>query len=74
LLIEKAPWANLLAIIREIQDTTSDEILTRFPDLAFDAKIQRVWDDGYHYQHHTEKSLDTVRLYIRNQKQHHGLA
>jgi REP element-mobilizing transposase RayT len=73
LLIEKAPWANLLSIIREIQNTTSDGILIRFPELALDAKVQRVWDDGYHYKRHSEKSLDTVRQYIRNQKQHHGL-
>jgi REP element-mobilizing transposase RayT len=73
LLIEKAPWADLLKIIREIQDSTSAQIFERFPELALDMHTDRFWADGYHYERHTEKSVETVRQYIRNQKRHHGL-
>ena len=73
LLIEKAPWADLIAIIREIQAHTSTHILERFPELALDLKTDRFWAEGYHYERHGEKSLETVRRYIRNQKRHHGL-
>jgi putative transposase len=73
LLIEKAPWANLLQIIHEIQDATSNDILQQFPDLNWDYQLERFWADGYHYVRHTEKSLETVKRYIRNQKKHHGL-
>lgn len=73
LLIEKAPWANLLHIIRAIQNATSDEILQRFPELALDLKIDRFWAEGYHYERHTDKSVEAVRRYIRDQKRHHGL-
>jgi REP element-mobilizing transposase RayT len=73
LLIEKAPWADLIAIIRDIQDGTSTSILQRFPELALDLKTDRFWADGYHYERHTEQSIETVRRYIRDQKRHHGL-
>ncbi len=73
LLIEKAPWADLIAIIRDIQDGTSTGILRRFPELALDLKTDRFWADGYHYERHTEKAVEIVRRYIRDQKRHHGL-
>ena len=73
LLLEKAPWADLLQIIRRIQLETSEEILTRFPELAQRLKLERFWADGFHYTKHTVKSLETVRQYIQNQKKHHGL-
>ncbi|HLF25425.1 MAG TPA: IS200/IS605 family transposase [Anaerolineae bacterium] len=74
LLIEKAPWADLVAIVHAIQDSTSTSLLEHFPELALDLKADRFWTDGYHYERHTQKSLETVRRYIRDQKRHHGLA
>lgn len=74
LLIEKAPWADLLRIIRFLQIETSAKILQQFPDMALDLNLQNIWDTGYHYVRHSEKSVEAVRQYIRDQKQHHGLA
>ncbi len=73
LLLDKAPWANLLQIIRRLQIETSELILTRFPDLGQNLKIEQFWAGGFHYTKHTAQSLETVRQYIRNQKKHHGL-
>jgi putative transposase len=73
LLIEKAPWADLLRIIRLVQAETSDCILRQFPQLALDLNLQFIWDTGFHYERHDQKSVETVKQYIRNQKQHHGL-
>ncbi len=73
LLIEKAPWADLLQIIRHVQDETSESILRQFPDLALDLDLQHIWDTGFHYERHTSKSVEIVKQYIRNQKRHHGL-
>ncbi len=74
LLIEKAPWADLLSFIKEFQQRTSERIFERFPELARDMATDRFWTDGgYHYEQHGEESLETVRRYIRNQKKHHGL-
>ena len=73
LLIEKAPWADLLSIIRLLQIETSARVLQQFPDLAFDLNLQNIWDTGYHYVRHSEKTISEVRQYIRHQKQHYGL-
>jgi putative transposase len=73
LLIEKAPWADLLKIIAAIKDSTSIGIFERFPDLALDMHTTQFWAEGYHYVRHTAKSLATVRRYIQDQKRHHGL-
>lgn len=73
LLLDKAPWADLLQIIRRIQLETSEEILTHFPELGHSLNIVQFWAAGFHYTKHTAKSLETVRQYIRNQKKHHGI-
>ena len=73
LLIEKAPWADLLHIIRLLQIETSDSILQQFPDIALDLNLQNIWDTGFHYVRHSDKSVEAVKQYIRNQKQHHSL-
>lgn len=73
LLIEKAPWADLLSIIRFLQIETSDSILRNFPDMALDLNLQSIWDTGFHYVRHSDKSVEAVKQYIRNQKRHHGL-
>jgi putative transposase len=73
LLLTKAPWANLLRIIRRIQTETSAQILTQFPELGQSFGLERFWSDGFHYTKHTAKSLETVSRYIRDQKKHHGL-
>ncbi len=73
LLIEKAPWADLLAFIKDFQQNSSARIFDRFPELALDMRTDRFWTDGgFHYKRHTEESLETVRGYIRDQKRHHG--
>jgi len=73
LLIEKAPWAGLSQIIGEIKENTSTAIFEQLPELALDMRTTRFWADGHHCERHTEKSLETVRLYIRDQKRHHDL-
>jgi REP element-mobilizing transposase RayT len=74
LLIEKAPWADLLKFVREFQRDSSQRIFGRFPELAQDMQTDRFWTDGgFHYERHTEPSLEAVRRYVRNQKRHHGL-
>lgn len=74
LLIEKAPWADRLALIKAFQAYSSARIFERFPELMRDMHTDRFWTDGgFHYVRHNEASLDTVRRYIRNQKRHHGL-
>jgi REP element-mobilizing transposase RayT len=71
LLLVKAPWANLLRIIRRIQSETSEQILIHFPEMGQSLGIEHFWADGFHYTKHTAKSLETVRQYIRDQKKHH---
>lgn len=74
LLLEKAPWADLIAFIKEFQARSSERIFEKFPELMRDMKTGRFWTyDGYHYERHEEDSLEIVRQYIRNQKRHHGL-
>jgi REP element-mobilizing transposase RayT len=74
LLIEKAPWADLIIFINEFQQKSSERIFEKFPELLRDMQTDRFWTDGsFHYERHTQKSLDTVRRYIRDQKKHHGL-
>jgi REP element-mobilizing transposase RayT len=74
ILIEKAPWADLIVFIRNFQEKSSERIFAQFPELARDMKTDRFWTDGgFHYERHTLKSLETVKHYIQNQKKHHGL-
>ena len=73
LLIEKAPWADLLHIIRLLQIETSARVLQQFPDLAFDLNLPNLWDTGYHYVRHREENAEVVKQYLRDQKRHHGL-
>jgi putative transposase len=74
ILIEKAPWANLLVFIKDFQQYSSSRIFAQFPELKRDMQTDRFWTDGgFHYVRHTEESLDKVRAYIRGQKKHHGL-
>jgi putative transposase len=74
LLVEKAPWADLLVFIKDFQQYTSDRIFAQFPELKRDMQTDRFWTDGgFHYVRHTEVSLEKVRTYIRAQKKHHGL-
>ncbi len=74
LLIEKAPWADLIKFINDFQTRSSECIFEKFPELMHDMKTDRFWtDNGFHYVKHDEASLDTVRRYIRDQKKHHRL-
>ena len=74
ILIEKAPWADLLVFIKDFQQHSSEHIFARFPELSRDMRTDRFWTDGgFHYVRHTEASLDKVRAYIHGQKKHHGL-
>ena len=74
ILIEKAPWADLLAFIKDFQQHSSERIFARFPELKRDMHTDRFWTDGgFHYVRHTEASFERVRAYIRRQKKHHGL-
>ena len=74
LLIEKAPWADLIKFITGFQAHSSERIFEKFPELMRDMKTDRFWTDGgYHYERHEEDSLETVKQYIRNQKRRHGL-
>jgi len=74
LLVEKAPWADLLQFIKDFQQHSSQRIFTRFPELMRDMRTDRFWTEGgFHYVRHTAEALETVRAYIRNQKKHHGL-
>ncbi len=73
LLLEKAPWADLLRIIRLLQIETSAKVLQQFPDPAFDLNLPNIWDTGYHYVQHSEKTVEAAKQYIRSQKQHHDL-
>lgn len=74
LLIDKAPWADLIKFINDFQERSSERIFAKFPELMPDMKTDRFWTDGgFHYVKHDEASLDTVRRYIREQKRHHGL-
>ncbi len=74
LLVEKAPWADLLGFISDFQKFSSGRIFERFPELMWDMQTDRFWTDGgFHYVRHGEDSLETVRAYIRGQKKHHGL-
>ena len=73
LLLEKAPWADLLALVKAFQDHSSGRIFSQFPQLALDMGTNQFWTiGGFHYRRHTAASLATVRRYIRNQKRHHG--
>ena len=75
LLIEKAPWGDLLHFVKDFQQRSSERIFERFPELARDMQTDRFWTDGgFHYERHTEGTLKTVQRYIRDQKKHHGLA
>ncbi len=73
LLIEKAPWADLLHIIRLLQIETSARVLQQIPDLALDLTVPSLWDTGYHYVRHRAENAEVVKQYIRDQKRHHGL-
>ncbi len=74
LLVEKAPWADLLVFIKRFQEESSAHIFEQFPELARDMETDQFWTDGgFHYVRHTEESLETVRRYVREQKKHHGL-
>ncbi len=74
MLVEKAPWADLLLFIKDFQQHSSKHIFARFPELMRDMHTDRFWTDGgFHYVRHTEASLGKVKQYILNQKKHHGL-
>ena len=74
ILVEKAPWADLLVFIKDFQAYSSGRIFARFPELRRDMQTDRFWTDGgFHYVQHTEASLAKARAYIRGQKKHHGL-
>lgn len=74
ILVEKAPWDDLGDIVQAIQDITSERIFETFPDLAYDMGTDYFWTRGFHYERHTEATLETVKAYIADQKRHHGLA
>jgi len=50
ILLEKAPWADLLAFITDFQRYSSGRIFARFPELSRDMHTDRFWTDGgFHY-------------------------
>jgi REP element-mobilizing transposase RayT len=74
ILLEKAPWADLIAFIKEFQVQSSERVFARFPQLALDMGTNQFWTrGGFHYRRHTTASVETVRRYVRGQKRRHGL-
>jgi len=74
ILIEKAPWTDLLTFLKAFQADSSAQIFAQFPQLALDMRTNQFWTiGGFHYRRHTAASLPVVRRYIRDQKRHHGL-
>lgn len=73
LLLEKAPWDGLSALVGHLKGVTSRRLQQRFVGLRADLDSLRFWNRGFHYARHTEASLATVRAYIRNQRRASGL-
>ena len=74
ILLEKAPWADLLVFIKDFQAYSSERIFARLPELRRDMLTDQFWTDGgFHYVRHTEEAFETVRGYVQRQKKHHGL-
>ena len=46
ILIEKAPWADLLVFIKDFQQYSSERIFVRFPELSRDMHTDRFWTAG----------------------------
>lgn len=74
LLLEKAPWQDLREIVRYLKGVTARRLLQQFDWLRGDLNSYHFWNRGFHYEHHTESSFETVRAYIRNQRRRGGLA
>ena len=73
LLLEKAPWQDLRSIMHEVKGITARRLLQRFEWLRGDLDSHGLWTRGYHYVRHTDASLATVQIYIRNQRRAGGL-
>ena len=67
LLLEKAPWEDLVQIMEEIKGRTSRLIALRFPELKADMG-PHFWEEGYHYEKHTDATLEKARRYVRHQQ------
>src|SRR5262245_45683784 len=53
ILLEKAPWADLLSLIKTFQAESTTTIFERFPQLALDMKTNQFWTiGGFHYERH----------------------
>jgi putative transposase len=73
LLIEKPPWTDLSAIVRQIKGSSARRLRQQFDWLPGDLPSGHLWTRGHHYTRHTDASLDTVLAYIRNQRRAGGL-
>ncbi len=67
LLIEMPPWLDVVEVVRRIKGATSRQILERFPDLRLREGRQAFWARGYHYERHTDATLNRVIHYIEDQ-------
>lgn len=73
LLLEKAPWHDLRQLIGYLKGVTARRLLQQFPWLREDLHSYHFWNRSFHYERHTDRSLATVRAYIRNQRRVGGL-
>jgi putative transposase len=73
LLFEKAPWDDLSKMVGYLKGRTARAILEQCPWLRGDLNSYQFWNRSFHYTRHSDKSLDTVRAYIRNQRRAGGL-
>ncbi|MGH2515208.1 MAG: IS200/IS605 family transposase [Ktedonobacterales bacterium] len=74
LLLEKAPWHDLREIVRYLKGVTARRLLQQCDWLRADLNSYHFWNRSFHYERHTDTSLETVRTYIRNQRRKGGLA
>ena len=68
ILLAKPPLADLSDIAKSIKGATARYIFQRYPELRMDMKSNHLWTRVFEYTKHTEASLPTVIVYIRNQK------
>ena len=73
LLVEKPPWIESSAIVREIKGISARRLRQQFPWLASELPSGHLWTRGHHYTRHTDASLATVTAYMRNQRCAGGL-
>jgi putative transposase len=73
LLLEKPPWMDLGHLMQQVKGITSRRVRQQFPWLRAEMATPHFWTAHYHYERHTDASLDVVRAYIRNQRRAGGL-